>query len=171
MILKALNFAREKHEGQFRKDEFQRPYIVHPVGVYGLLFNAGIENEDVLCAALLHDTIEDTNTTFDELAIEFNIEVAGLVGEVTNNPAISKAKQKLMQLEDAPYMTNGARLVRFADKINNLNDIAEFPPVGWDKAKKDRYVEFCKELIPLLNIDNEYLNKKFKEAIKKLEKA
>ncbi len=85
-IVKAAQFAAEKHKNQRRKDADASPYINHPLALASVLaVEGGIENPDVICAALLHDTIEDTKTSAEELEAIFGGKVTGIVLEVTDN--------------------------------------------------------------------------------------
>src|SRR5207237_5348456 len=101
LVLHAVVFATEKHRGQVRKDADSTPYIQHPIALASLLWEVGIHDAEVLAAAILHDTIEDTPTTHDELEKEFNRTVADLVAEVTDDKRQPKAMRKQKQIEHA----------------------------------------------------------------------
>ena len=128
----ALAFAADKHKNQRRKDADASPYINHPIALANLLLNeAGVEDQRVLIAAILHDTIEDTDTTEQELVKHFGKDVADIVLEVTDDKALPKAERKRLQIEHAAHISRRAKLVKLADKICNLRDITASPPAGW----------------------------------------
>lgn len=148
LILKALAFAAHKHRDQRRKDENASPYINHPIALANVLCNeGGVTDENVLCAALLHDTIEDTETTPAELAELFGIEIADIVMEVTDDKALPKAERKRLQIEHVAKASYQAKLVKLADKISNLRDIAERPPASWDADRKKEYYNWAKKVV------------------------
>jgi (p)ppGpp synthase/HD superfamily hydrolase len=115
-ILKAANFAAVKHGYQLRKGS-GLPYIIHPIGVANLLSDAGVEDVDVLQAALLHDVVEDTNTKLDEIEKEFGVSVSSIVAEVTDDKKKSKVDRKKLQIEHAAHVSTQAKLVKLADKL------------------------------------------------------
>lgn len=148
LILRALAFATEKHRGQTRKDADGTPYIYHPIALASLLWTeAGIHDAKVLAAAILHDTIEDTATIFDDLEREFGEAVAKIVAEVTDDKRLPKAKRKAWQVEHARHLSPDARLVKLADKICNLRDIASTPPKDWSEARKREYFDWAKAVV------------------------
>src|SRR5664279_4579254 len=109
-LLSAIAFAADRHRNQRRKDVDASPYINHPIGLADVLANeAGIEDERVLVAAILHDTIEDTETTEQELIRLFGQEVADIVLEVTDDKSLVKAERKRLQIEDAPTLSRRAK--------------------------------------------------------------
>jgi len=144
----ALAFAAHKHQDQRRKGSEASPYINHPIGlVHVLVHEGGIVDSDVLCAALLHDTIEDTETTEAELAGLFGAGVAAIVAEVSDDRALKKAERKRHQTEHAPHLSARAKLVKLADKICNLRDIGERPPDDWSLERKQEYFDWAKSVI------------------------
>ncbi len=148
VILRALAFAAEKHRHQRRKDEDASPYINHPIAVADVLVNVGhVRDPVVLCAAILHDTIEDTETTRDELAAEFGAVVADIVAEVSDDDRLPKAERKRLQVERAPGVSAGAKLVRLADKICNLRDMLAAPPAGWSVERKHEYFAWAAAVV------------------------
>jgi guanosine-3',5'-bis(diphosphate) 3'-pyrophosphohydrolase len=147
-LLAAIAFAADKHRNQRRKDHEASPYINHPIALANVLANeAGVEDERVLLAAVLHDTIEDTETTEQELVRLFGKEVADIVMEVTDDKALPKAERKRLQIEHAAHISRRAKLVKVADKICNLRDIAKSPPVGWSVARKQEYFDWAKAVV------------------------
>jgi guanosine-3',5'-bis(diphosphate) 3'-pyrophosphohydrolase len=148
LILLALAFASRKHRDQRRKDVHASPYINHPIALANVLVNeAEIRDPEVICAALLHDTIEDTETTPDELAQEFGGRIRDIVLEVTDDKNLPKAERKRLQIEHAAHASGKAKLVKLADKICNLRDIATSPPATWGLERQQEYFDWAKDVI------------------------
>ncbi len=148
LFLRALAFAADKHRDQRRKDAAASPYINHPIALANVLVGeGGVTDPDVLAAALLHDTVEDTQTTPAELAAAFGPAIAGIVAEVTDDKSLPKAERKRLQIEHAVAMSRQAKLVKLADKICNLRDMAVHPPAKWDLARRREYFEWAKAVI------------------------
>ena len=144
-FVRALAFASRKHTHQRRKDVDASPYINHPIALVSILAaEAGINDCDTLCAALLHDTIEDTDTSVEELVEAFGGPVASLVQEVTDDKRLPKAERKLLQVEHAAHLSPKARS---ADKIANLGDVADSPPVDWPLAQRQEYFDWAKQVV------------------------
>jgi guanosine-3',5'-bis(diphosphate) 3'-pyrophosphohydrolase len=147
-ILRAAQFAACKHRMQRRRDADATPYINHPIALAVLLANeAKVEDPVVLCAALLHDTVEDTETTFEELAAAFGDEVTDIVREVTDDMSLAKPERKRLQIEHAAAISPRAKLVKLADKICNLRDIETAPPVGWSVERRAEYVAWAIQVV------------------------
>jgi guanosine-3',5'-bis(diphosphate) 3'-pyrophosphohydrolase len=126
LVLRALEFAAEKHRGQVRKDADATPYIQHPIALATLLWQAGIQDAEVLAAAILHDTVEDTPTTHDELEKHFNRTVADLVAEVTDDKRQPKAvKQGRSSTRPPPRASDQTRRQDIQPR-----DVAKSPPQG-----------------------------------------
>ncbi len=148
LILGAVRFAANKHRNQRRKDAEASPYINHPIELAHVLANeGGIADPVILCAALLHDTIEDTETTLEELQSAFGDQIAGVVMEVTDDKSLKKAERKQLQIEHARHASREAKLVKLADKICNLRDIASTPPADWTQQRKAEYFDWAKKVI------------------------
>ena len=148
LLLHAAAFAAEKHKGQRRKNAGGTPYINHPLAAAELLAReAGVDDAVVLAAALLHDTVEDTGTTRDELEQLFGPEVAGVVMEVTDDKTLEKGERKRRQVEHAPHLTPRARLVKLADKICNVQDVASDPPPSWPLSRRQEYFDWAKSVV------------------------
>ena len=147
-VLRALEFAAHKHRDQRRKDAQASPYINHPISLAAVLRNeGGVSDPVVLCAALLHDTIEDTETTADELGEAFGERVRDIVVEVTDDKSLPKEERKRLQVVHAPLSSREAKLVKLADKICNLRDVAQSPPKHWDMARRLRYFDWAREVV------------------------
>lgn len=148
LLLKALAFAAHKHRDQRRKDPDASPYINHPIALADVLVNEGaVSDVEVLCAALLHDTVEDTATTRQELEEIFGPRIARIVAEVTDDKRLSKPERKRLQVEHATRLSPEAKLVKLADKICNLRDVAERPPASWDLARRREYFDWAKRVV------------------------
>lgn len=149
--MSALAFAADKHKNQRRKDAEASPYINHPIALANLLLNeAGVDDQRVLIAAILHDTIEDTDTTEQELVKHFGKDVADIVLEVTDDKALPKAERKRLQIEHAAHISRRAKLVKLADKICNLRDITASPPADWSIQRKQEYFDWAKSVVDRL---------------------
>jgi GTP diphosphokinase / guanosine-3',5'-bis(diphosphate) 3'-diphosphatase len=151
MVVRAAAFAAHKHRNQRRKDADASPYINHPLALARVLADeGGVTDAATLCAALLHDTIEDTDTTADELRREFGAEVSALVEEVTDDKALPKAERKRLQVEHAAHISDKAKLVKLADKVCNLRDVAAAPPVDWSLERRREYFDWARLVIDAL---------------------
>jgi guanosine-3',5'-bis(diphosphate) 3'-pyrophosphohydrolase len=147
-FIRAVAFAAEKHRKQRRKDVDSSPYINHPIALANVLANeGGIEDPDVLCAAVLHDTIEDTETTAAELESRFGSRIASIVLEVTDDKSLEKQVRKQRQIEHAHLSSPEAKLVKLADKICNLRDILASPPADWSAERKQRYFDWAVQVV------------------------
>ena len=147
-LLDAVLFAAERHRNQRRKDAEASPYINHPIALAHLLATVGgVTDVAVLQAAVLHDTIEDTETTEAELRARFGDEVTDIVLEVTDDKALSKQRRKELQVEHAPHKSRGAALVKLADKTCNLRDIASAPPADWSLQRRQEYFDWAKRVV------------------------
>jgi hypothetical protein len=118
-ILLATAFAADKHRNQRRKDEEASPYINHPVALANLLAQAGVGDTTVLAAALLHDTIEDTDATVEELMGAFGEKITTVVLEVTDDKSLPKAERKRLQIQHATHLSTAAKLVKLALTITS----------------------------------------------------
>jgi GTP diphosphokinase / guanosine-3',5'-bis(diphosphate) 3'-diphosphatase len=165
LILHALEFAAHKHRDQRRKDVHASPYINHPIALANILVNeADIHDPEVICAALLHDTIEDTETSAEELEAEFGAVIRDIVLEVTDDQLLQKAERKRLQIEHAAQASPKAKLVKLADKISNLRDIASSPPANWGLARQQEYFDWAKAVIDRVRGANAKLEAAFDRA-------
>lgn len=148
MFVRALSFAADKHQNQRRKGRDQLPYVNHLIRVTDMLWRVGeVRNIPTLLAALLHDTLEDTDTTAAELAAFFGAEVLALVQEATDDKALPKAARKQLQIEHAPHLSNGARLIKLADKIDNVYDVSHNPPQDWPHERLVAYLDWAEAVV------------------------
>lgn len=165
LFARALDFAARKHVHQRRKGESAEPYINHLAEVARLLA-AAPENRNaaVTVAGLLHDTLEDTATSYDELAAEFGEEIASLVREVTDDKALPKEARKKHQEIHARHASDGAKMIKIADKTSNLHSIVNSPPRGWDLARKREYFDWAKRVVEGCRGVSGYLEDEFDRA-------
>ena len=148
MFVKAVAFAAEKHRNQRRKDDEASPYINHPIALANVLANeGGVTDVAVLCAAVLYDKTEDTETTSAELTAIFGPQVAAIVLEVTDDKTLDKDVRKQLQIEHAPHLSREAKLVKLADKICNLRDILASPPADWSPERKQGYFGWAAQVV------------------------
>jgi GTP diphosphokinase / guanosine-3',5'-bis(diphosphate) 3'-diphosphatase len=148
MILMAAEFAANKHRDQRRKDAAASPYINHPITLANILSNeGGVSDPIVIVAALLHDTVEDTETTPAELEQRFGEQVARVVMEVTDDKSLPKADRKQLQIDHARHLSERAKLVKLADKIANIRDVATSPPAEWSLERRRDYFDWAKRVV------------------------
>lgn len=166
-LMHAVSFAAKKHTGQTRKGKDDAPYINHPLEVANLLINLGkVEDYDVLIAAILHDTVEDTETSVEEIAELFGQTVAEIVAEVTDDKSLPKAERKQLQIEHAPHLSLSAKQLKMADKISNITDIVNNPPVDWTIERRLEYLDWGEKVMAGLRGANAHLEQHFDELIK-----
>jgi guanosine-3',5'-bis(diphosphate) 3'-pyrophosphohydrolase len=147
-LLQAMKFAAEKHARQRRKNPDATPYINHPIEVAEHLARVGgIADEDVLVAALLHDTIEDTQTTLDDIERVFGSRVAGIVMECSDDKRLQKAERKRLQIVNAPKKSPEAKCVKIADKTCNLASILVDPPRDWNIQRQREYFDWAEQVV------------------------
>lgn len=167
-LIKAIDFAAKKHRDQRRKDVDATPYINHPIELASLLVHEGnIADFTIIIAAILHDTVEDTETTAEELEEEFGKEIRDIVMEVTDDKSLPKQVRKRLQVKHAAGSSRGARLVKLADKICNLRDMVEHPPADWPLERKQEYYDWAKEVIDQVRGTHEGLERLFDEEYMK----
>ncbi len=146
-LLEALLFAATKHRHQRRKDAEASPYINHPIEVAALLARAGVDDLVTLKGAVLHDTIEDTETTGPEVEGAFGADVRAVVEEVTDDKSLPKADRKRLQIEHAPRLSARARQIKIADKISNVRAVAEEPPEDWSPQRRREYLDWSERVV------------------------
>lgn len=164
-LIDAVEFAARKHSTQRRKDADASPYINHPIAVASLLaVEAGVSDLTTLQAAILHDTIEDTETSLEELVARFGAEVADIVAEVTDDKALPWSERKQLQISHAHKKSNSAALVKIADKTCNLRDLANSPPRGWSVDRRREYYDWAKKVVDALPLQGGVLAEAFDRA-------
>ena len=144
LLNRAYVYAMKAHGAQKRASG--DPFFSHPLEVAAILTDLKLDDATI-AAALLHDTIEDTDTTDEELRREFGGRIAAIVAEVTDDTALPKADRKRLQIEHAPHLSREAKLVKLADKICNLRDVAVRPPASWDLARRREYFDWAKRVV------------------------
>jgi len=165
-ILKAAYFEAEKHKSQRRKNEDASPYINHPLEVAMLLAEiGGIEDPEILAAALLHDTVEDTATTPEEIEKNFSSRIRTLVEEVTDDKKLPKLERKQQQIDHAKHISPDAALIKLGDKISNITDVTDNPPAGWDLQRRRDYLIWAEKVIRNLPRVNILLEKRFEKVL------
>jgi len=148
VLLRAVTFSAERHRLQRRKGVDASPYINHPLDVANLLANVGrVTDPAVLVAAVLHDTIEDTHTTAEELESTFGREVRLLVEEMTDDKSLPKAERKRLQIERSSLLSRSAKLIKFGDKISNVTEILRDPPADWSIERRREYLDWTERVI------------------------
>ena len=172
LLTRAFAFAAEKHSDQRRKGENAEPYVNHVAEVAHLLAVA-VQGRDanLVAAGLLHDTLEDTETTWDELVATFNEDIADLVREVTDDKSLPKQERKRLQVEHAPSRTDRAKMLKLADKTSNLRGIAASPPAGWSTERRLDYIRWGRDVVAGLRGAHPWLEAQFDEAAATAERA
>jgi len=167
-IFKALSFASKKHRGQKRRNKQSYPYINHPIEVVRLLTEVGgIYDADIISAAFLHDTVEDTDATAEEIEKEFGTAVKDYVIELTDDMSLPSKIRKQKQIDAAPHKSNGAKLIKLCDKISNITDIIYDPPVFWSHRRRLEYLDWSEQVIKGMPGTNANLEKLFFETLSK----
>uniref|UniRef100_UPI00358F3931 guanosine-3',5'-bis(diphosphate) 3'-pyrophosphohydrolase MESH1 n=1 Tax=Myxine glutinosa TaxID=7769 RepID=UPI00358F3931 len=163
-LLDAADFAAIRHGNQRRKDPEHTPYINHPLGVANILSKeGGVDELVVLQAALLHDTVEDTATSPEDLEAAFGANVRAVVMEVTDDRSLSQAQRKEAKVKAAPRMSNHAKLVVLADMLYNLRDLQRVTPEGWSDERVQKYFEWSSRVVQGLRGTNVELEKRLDE--------
>jgi GTP diphosphokinase / guanosine-3',5'-bis(diphosphate) 3'-diphosphatase len=172
LIARAWNFSAARHAKQKRKGDAQEPYVNHLAEVAELVASA-TEGRDanLVAAAVLHDTVEDTATLPDELASVFNADVADLVMEVTDDKRLDKAERKRLQVEHAAGISVRAKVLKLADKTSNLPSLAKSPPAGWSLERRRDYLVWATDVVKGLRGANRWLEARFDEAAEQLEQS
>lgn len=153
-ISKALMYSSLKHKNQRRKDKDQTPYINHPITVMNILITHNINDKDVLIGALLHDIIEDTSGTFEEIEEQFNKKIAEIVLDCSDNKSLSKTARKQQQIEKSAYKSLEAKLVKMADKIANINSLNNEKPETWSDSRVLGYIVWSKKVMDTIKSSN-----------------
>jgi guanosine-3',5'-bis(diphosphate) 3'-pyrophosphohydrolase len=141
-LIRAINFSAIAHRNQRRKNQDKTPYINHPIEVMCQLSNGGVTDIDTLCAAVLHDTIEDTGVTYKQLCDEFGESVSRIVQECSDNKSLAKEVRKQEQIIHARHVSFAAKIVKASDKLSNLSDLDITPPSGWSKEEINGYFDW-----------------------------
>jgi GTP diphosphokinase / guanosine-3',5'-bis(diphosphate) 3'-diphosphatase len=161
-FIRALTFATDKHQTQKRKGHDHLPYVNHLIHVTDLLWHVGgVRDVPTLLAALLHDTLEDTDTTPEEIEAVFGAHVLSIVQEVTDDKTLPKARRKQLQIEHAPHLSDAARQIKLADKIDNVYDVSHDPPDEWSHERQVAYLDWGEAVVAGLRGVNAALEARF----------
>src|SRR5690242_10717902 len=146
LLSEAAELAARRHNGMARKGRGNEPYINHLAEVANLLASAtdGADAE-LVAAGWLHDTIEDTDTTREELAQAFSERVASFVVECTDDMSLPKAERRQKQIEDAPHKSPGAKLIKIADKISNIGARIQTDPTNEERDDLADYTGWAEQ--------------------------
>lgn len=164
-LLAAAAFAARKHKDQRRKGADASPYINHPLDVAERLASAGVLDLVTLQAAILHDTLEDTETTAEELEAHFGAEVCRVVLEVTDDKSLPKEERKRRQVEHAAHISERAKLVKLSDKTSNVRDVTQDPPTGWSTERRLEYLAWATEVVDQVRGVHPELEARFDAAV------
>ncbi|HEX2890627.1 HD domain-containing protein [Vineibacter terrae] len=172
LLTRAFSFAARKHAHQRRKGANAEPYVNHLAEVAHMLAVA-VQGRDanLVAAGLLHDVLEDTETTRDELAAAFNDDIAALVGEVTDDKSLPDQERKRLQVERAPHKTDRAKMLKLADKTSNLRDLAASPPASWSTKRRLAYVRWGRDVAAGLRGVHPWLEGQFDAAAARAEQV
>jgi guanosine-3',5'-bis(diphosphate) 3'-pyrophosphohydrolase len=146
-ILSAALFAAKAHSDQRRKDVKKTPYINHPLSVSHAIEAVGVTDVEVLCVALLHDTVEDCGVQVEELAKLFGPRVAEMVQECSDDKKLGKAERKKLQIVHAGHASPGAKLVKLADKLDNCRGLLTDAPADWSVERVQGYLVWAKRVV------------------------
>lgn len=146
-LMSAVTFAARKHRDQRRKNKTEEPYINHSIRVTNMLATVVGAEEDVLIAAILHDTVEDTDCSIKEISELFGPRVADTVAQVSDDKRLSKVERKRLQIVHAPHLSEQAKLVKLSDKLDNLSDLLDKTPVGWTAERVAEYFNWAEKVI------------------------
>lgn len=125
----------------------------------------GITDAEVLSAAMLHDTLEDTDTTPDELAAAFGTRVRKLVEEVTDDKSLMKARRKELQIAHASQLSPDAVLIKLGDKISNVLDVTHSPPADWNIERRREYLDWAEAVVKNCRKVNAALEQHFSHVL------
>lgn len=172
LLIDAINYAAIQHRYQKRKDSDKTPYINHPIGVMNILANeCNIHDNNVLIAAVLHDTIEDTDTTYNDIVTRYGKYIADIVQQCTDDKSLPASQRKIQQIEHAKHneLSYQAKLVKLADKLYNLRDIIRAASPTWNINRIQGYMIWAKQVTQYIDNANDVLrnalNKVYKSKI------
>jgi len=170
-LLEAIDFAARKHQNQVRKDQCSSPYITHPLSVAQVIWQTGgVEAMHILIAAILHDTIEDTDTTEGEIREQFGEEILTLILEVTDDKSLEKMERKRLQVAHASDLTYTAKIIKLADKLVNCRDILLSPPRDWSLNRRQNYIQWAADVTHPIRGTNPPLENAFDEMLQEAQK-
>jgi len=167
LVSEAAELAARRHNGMARKSRGNEPYINHLAEVANLLATAteGADAE-LVAAGWLHDAIEDTDTTREELAQKFSERVASLVVECTDDMSLPKAERRRREVLDAPKKSSGAQMIKLADKISNIGARIHSHPTAAERDDLIDYVGWAEQVVAGCRGGNQWLDMKFDDAVR-----
>ncbi len=161
-LMIAATYAAEKHSKQRRMNKTKEPYINHCLEVCNLVTRATEgTNLNLSIGALLHDVIEDTSGTYEEISALFGKEVAILVSEVTDDKSLPKEVRKELQVEHMSSISDNAKLLKIADKISNIRELVNDPPTIWGEARVIEYYKWAHRVVSPYLYMNEFLERQY----------
>lgn len=169
-LLRAAAFAADQHRDQRRKGAGGAPYVNHVIEVAAIVAAHGGDRLAIV-AALLHDTIEDTDASEADLRQAFGDEVTELVLELTDDKSLPKAERKRLQIERAPHKSPRAALIKLADKLSNVRDLASDPPPDWPTQRCRDYVAWARAVVGGLSDVDDELRDAFESACQAASRA
>lgn len=165
LLARALLFAARRHAQQRRKGDAAEPYVNHLAEVADLVAEAtGGDDATLVAAALLHDVVEDSETTLAQVAAEFGEDVASLVAEASDDKTLPKAERKRLQILHAPSRSPRAKLLKLADKTSNLRELSTNPPADWPRERRRDYIDWARAVVAGLRGASPWLEQCFDEA-------
>ena len=167
LLISAIKYSADKHRNQRRKGADASPYINHPIDVADILWRIGsVRDIDTIVAAILHDTLEDTDATPSEIEAMFGKQVLSLVQEVSDDKTLPKEERKRLQVAHAHHISTAAKLIKLADKISNIIDIGISPPKEWSLERRLNYLDWADNVVLGLRGANRALEEHYDEAIR-----
>ncbi|MEK7560445.1 MAG: HD domain-containing protein [Patescibacteria group bacterium] len=169
LVTEAEAFARTVHADQIRPNRAQEPYVAHLQEVAELVRTSGGSDEEV-AAAWLHDSVEDTSVTIEEVIARFGEEVANIVDGMTDPPefdGLPTLERKTRQAERVRVKIFGVKRVKIADQTSNLRSVAVDPPVKWDRQKCLDYIEGARRIAVGCYGISAYLDLEFQKAYRR----
>ena len=168
LVSEAAELAARRHNGMARKGRGSEPYVNHLAEVANLLSTATEGGDaELVAAGWLHDTIEDTETTREELARKFSERVASLVVECTDDMSLPKSERRRLQVVNAPHKSAGAKLIKIADKISNIRARILPDPSADERSDLADYTAWAEQVVAGCRGGNAWLDKTFDEAVAK----
>jgi|GEM_PF-451036 len=165
-LFNAIDFAAEKHRLQMRKNKDKTPYISHPLGVaYNVMHYGDVKEVAVIIGALLHDTVEDTQTTFEEIENRFGKQAVSYVREMTDDRKLPSSDRRRLQVVEASKKSKGAAQIHLADKLYNAIELLDNPPEGWSRIRIDRYYQWIQSVVDRLPEGNDALKTQIHNVI------
>lgn len=171
LFIAAAHFAARRHRDHKRKGASEEPYINHLLEVSALLVSVGIEDEEVLAAAVLHDSVEDVGVTFTEIEERFGRRVSEIVAELTDDKGLPRDLRKQLEVERAATASVAAQSIKVADKLSNVRGMLVSPPAGWSSRRKRDYCLFAERLVLQCHHAPEALVQKFFEVYRQTMRA